>query len=474
MPASTPSRRTRTAGRTSTWRRSDRSARRRSTPTIYWELDSTPADVILEDGKRYTVLCAIDIYSRRPVFWVDERSSSYAIARLMRKAILRLGVPENVVIDNGKDYKSNHFASICGNLKIEQQTVPPFSGDMKPHVERIFGTLSRELFEEMEGYIGHDVAERSRIESRRGFAHRIESKSKWYEEEKKKRKKAFRDAFAIKKENLGLELKVPMSADALQKWIDGWVENIYEKRKHGSLDCSPLQQWHKAEGWVHGIPDPRMLDILLGESFVRKVGKKGIRLHGALYQHVKLAEHVGRRVRLLTDDDMGHVFVYAMNYAPICIAEDYAYTGKSRAQLAEGKRISARISREMAKLLEEWEQTSREMDPSIKDRIEAAAEAAGRPLPVTAVTKSTEMVHAVLEGSKTFAAQDAEAAEASNLMTMEGEKLTPSGRPVFRQLLDRFVWDIEHDMVDDDTQRLSANRPEIWELAEKTAKRKSG
>ncbi len=444
-------------------------------PNHYWELDSTPADVILKDGKRYTVLCAIDIYSRRAVYWVDERSSSYAIARLMRKAILRFGIPENVVIDNGKDYKSNHFASICHNLEINQQTVPPFSGDMKPHVERVFGTLSRELFEEMEGFIGHDVAERSRIESRRGFAHKIESKSKWYEEARKKEKKAFTEGFRIKKENLGLELKVSLDAEQLQGWIDAWNENIYEKRKHGSLDRSPLQQWHRAaEGWVKGIPDPRMLDILLGESFERKVGKKGIRLQGALYQHVALAEYVGHHVRLMTDDDMGRVFVYRMNYAPICIAEDYEYTGKSRAELAEGKRISSRIAREHAKLLEEWEEASRKMDPSIKDRIEASAAEAGTPLPVMAVTKPTEIIHSVLEASKTFAEQDAAAAEDSNIMTMEGEKLTPSGRPQFRALLDRFVWDIANGMVDDDTKRLAEKKPEIWELAEKESKRKSG
>lgn len=444
-------------------------------PNHYWELDSTPADVILKDGKRYAVLCAIDVYSRRAVYWVDERSSSYAIARLMRKAILRLGIPDNVVIDNGKDYKSNHFASICQNLEINQQTVPPFSGDMKPHVERVFGTLSRELFEEMEGFIGHDVAERSRIEGRRGFAHKIKSKSKWYEEARKKERKAFTEGFRIKKENLGLELKVSLDAEQLQSWIDAWNENLYEKRKHGSLDCSPMQQWHKAaSGWVKGIPDPRMLDILLGESFVRKVGKKGIRLQGAIYQHVGLAECIGEHVRLMTDDDMGRVFVYAMNYAPICIAEDYEFTGKSRAELAEGKRISSRISREMAKLLEEWEEASREMDPSIKDRIEAAAAEAGTPLPVMAVTKPTEIVHSVMEASKTFAEQDAAAAEASNIMTIEGEKLTPSGRPVFHALRDRFLWDIANNMVDDDTRRLAEQKPEIWELAEKESQRKSG
>jgi len=438
----------------------------------YWELDSTPADVITKDGKRYAILGMIDVFSRRPVFWVDERSSSYSIARLLRKAILKLGIPEYAVIDNGKDYKSNHFASICYNLGIKQETVPPFSGDMKPHIERIFGTMSRELFEELEGYTGHSVAERTQIESRRGFAHKIQSKAKWYAEVREKEKKSFSEGFRIKKENLGLEIQVPVDANELQKWVDGWADNIYERREHSTLRMSPLKKWEKSFMPVKAVPDPRMLDILLGESFERKVGKKGIRLQGALYQHVKLAYHVGEHVRIMTDDEMGHVFVYEMNYAPICIAEDYEYTGKSRAQLAEGKRVSHRISREMAKLLEEWEETSRKLDPSIKDRIEREAFAKGQELPAAtpAVAKHTQVMRGVMEASQTFAAQDKQSAQESNVVSMEGEKLMPSGRPVFKNFYDRLLWDLNNDRVDEGTMKIANAHPDLWEMAQKEKK----
>ncbi len=443
-------------------------------PNHYWELDSTPADVITKDGKRYAILGMIDVFSRRTVFWVDERSSSYSIARLLRKAMLKLGIPEHVVIDNGKDYKSNHFASICYNLGIVQETVPPFSGDMKPFIERMFGTMARELFEEIEGYSGHSVEEKSAIESRRGFAHKIQSKSKWYEEAKKREKKTFADSFKIRKENLGLEVQVPVDASELQKWIDAWTDNIYEKRNHGSLGCSPLKQWSKSFMPVKAVPDKRMLDVLLGESFERKVGKKGIRLNGATYQNVKLAYHIGDHVRIMTDDDMGHVYVYKMNYEPICIAEDYEWTGKSRAELAEGKRISHRISREMAKLLEEWEEASRKMDPTIKDRIEAAAVENAKALPTStsAVAKETAVIRGVMEASQTFAEHDEAAAACSNVMNMEGEKLLPSGRPAFKSYYDRMLWDLNHDMVDESTNALADEYPETWERAEKEFNRK--
>ncbi|MDD2267044.1 transposase family protein [Sulfuricurvum sp.] len=444
-------------------------------PNHYWELDSTPADIICRDGKRYAILGMIDIYSRRCVFWVDERSSSYSIARLLRKAILRLGIPENVVVDNGKDYQSNHFDSICYNLGIAKVTVPPFSGDMKPHIERMFGTLSRELFEELDGYIGHSVAERSAIQSRRGFAHKIESQAKWREEARKAEQKEFENRFAIKKSNLGLELKLPIEADQLQKIIDKWCDNIYEHRGHSGIkDKTPVAKWKEQAIPVKGISDSRMLDLLLGESFERKVGKKGIRLDGALYQHVALAEYVGEIVRIMTHSDMGYVSVYRMNYEPICVAEDYEYMGKSRAELAEGKRIGHRIAREYAKLLETWEETSRRLDPTIRDRIEASMEerSGWSGAATIAVSKTTETIRAVSDGVRAFAMADEKALEESNIINMNGEKLLPSGRPTFNQLVDRFMWDLEHDMVDESTDKLKQKQPDLWDIAYREHERK--
>lgn len=438
----------------------------------FWELDSTPCDIICKDGKRYAILGMVDVYSRRCTFWVDEKSSSYSISRLLRKAILKLGVPEHVVVDNGKDYQSNHFDSITYNLGVQKVTVPPFSGDMKPHIERLFGTLSSQLFEELEGYIGHSVAEKSEIESRRGFAHKIASQAKWYEQAKKEEKRKFCQSLAIKKDNLGLEVKVPVDAERLQQIIDGWVEGIYEKREHSSLGKSPLKRWAETFMPVKSISDPRALDILLGESFERRVGKKGIRLNGALYQHVQLANYIGEMVRIMCDDNMGHVYVYKMNYEPICIAEDYEYTGKSRAELAEGKRISHRIAREYAKLLEEWEGISRKVDPSIRHRIDASLKENFPLVSTKVVSKVTEISSAVMEASKEFARQDEQAVATSNIVSMEGEKLLPSGRPAFTQLVDRFMWDLEHDTVDESTNRLKEKKPELWEIAFKEYERK--
>ena len=69
-----------------------------------WELDSTTADIICSDGKRYAIVGAIDVWSRRARVLVVPSSRATAIAALLRRCLLDWGVPEAVRTDEGKDY----------------------------------------------------------------------------------------------------------------------------------------------------------------------------------------------------------------------------------------------------------------------------------------------------------------------------------------------------------------------------------
>jgi transposase InsO family protein len=262
---------------------------------MIWELDGTPADLLCADGKRYMILGAIDVYSRRVVYSVEEKSNSYAIARLLRKAILRLGVPEQVVIDNGRDYTSNHFNSICLHLGIDQKIVAPFSGDLKPHIERSFRTLS-EMFEELSGYSGHSVAEKMAIKSRKSYEDRQKSIEKWRAEQKLGKEEAKK--IWIAKENDGQIIEVKYSAEQLQQIIDAWVAQIYETRIHSgkNMSLSPLEKWAKTPAPPKTIENERTLDLLLGESATRMVGKEGIRSFRApADRFVRRVQSVSRR-----------------------------------------------------------------------------------------------------------------------------------------------------------------------------------
>lgn len=441
----------------------------------YWELDSTPADIICVDGKRYSIMAALDVYTRRVVFHVSETSSSYSIAQLLRKAILILGIPENVVIDNGKDYTSNHFMSVCYNLKINPVIVPPFSGDKKPHVERIFGTLSREMFMQVAGFVGANVSQRAQIQARQSFAQKINSIEKWRQMNNARsdeEKRVIKDAWKIKKENLGLRLEVLKTADELQDLCDKWVSNIYEQRKHSNLSMTPVHKWNKCPITVKSIPDESMLNLLLGESVIRKIGKKGIAFDGANYWHDNLIDHMGESAYVLAPDDKGYIWVHDMDMKVICIADDPSFMGQSRAMAKRAAKKWNALTKHLDKMLHEAKELA---DVTIEDRIHEVKHTVNTH--TIATVKRTKVIDALIEAAPIVEAQDLKDLEKSNKYDFkkkdeEGKpkKVLPSGRPSFNSKVERFIWVIENNAWNDKDKVLKEKHPDLYELAKSQAK----
>ncbi len=442
----------------------------------YWELDSTPADIICEDGKRYAIMAAIDVFTRRVVFHVSETSSSYSISQLLRKAILKLGIPENVVIDNGKDYTSNHFMSICYNLKINPVIVPPFSGDKKPHIERMFGTLSRQLFMQVPGFVGANVSQRAQIQARQSFAQKINSIEKWKKlnaSRTEEEQKAIKDAWKIKKENLGLRLEVLKTADELQDLCDKWVLNIHEQEKHKTLGISPVAKWNRCPMTVKSIPDASMLNLLLGESIIRKIGKKGIAYDGLNYWHDDLIDHMGENAFILVPDDMGYIFVHKTDMTFIAIAEDPAHTGQSRAMAKRAAKRWTALTKHLDKMLYEAKSIA---DISIMDRIEAVKDRVETH--TIAVTKRSEVIDAVIKNAPIIELADLKAMEKSKKYDFKNKdeegvpiKVLPSGRPAFKGKIERFIWVLEHpEAINEKDKELMDKYPDLYEIAKSQAK----
>lgn len=283
-----------------------------------WELDSTPADVMLTDG-RHSIIGVLDVYTRRGKLLVTKTSKATAIATLVRHALLDWGVPEEAKTDNGQDYTSNHIKRVFASLDIEHTLCPPFQPWHKPHIERFFGTFTRDLVELLRGYIGHSVAERKAIESRRSFADRLMSR--------------------------GEVVEVNMSAADFQKFCDSWCEDIYLHRGHeglgGKTPFEVLAAWREP---VRRIEDERALDILLAEaparngmcSAMRISQKAGLRVDNGTYFAPELEAYIGQQVQVRFDpQDMGHVFVFGgpdMQF--VCIAGDPERTGINRQEVA--------------------------------------------------------------------------------------------------------------------------------------------
>ncbi|MCC7546153.1 MAG: transposase [Burkholderiales bacterium] len=294
-----------------------------------WELDSTPGDVMLTDG-RHNLIGVVDVYTRRARILVAKTSKAVSVATLMRRALLDWGVPESAKTDGGAEYVSRHLRRVFADLSVTHLECAPFSPWEKPHVERFFRTFSHGLVELLDGFVGHNVAERQDIEARRSFAQRLFQK----------------DA----------TVELLMSAQELQGFCDRWCEDLYHHEAHEGLNG--MTPFAVAAAWPEQprrIHDERALDVLLAApagNGQRIVQKKGIALDGAWFIAPELALHVGDAVDVRIDpQDLGRLYVYR-DAAFLCIAECPERTGMDRQEVATRARTlqRERIQEERAAL----------------------------------------------------------------------------------------------------------------------------
>lgn len=245
------------------------------------------------------------------------------IAEVLRRVLTEWGVPENIIKDNGQDYVSMHIHQILAAFAIHAPFVPHFTPEAKPHVERFFGTLARGLLEELPGYIGHGVADRKAIESRRTFADRI-----------------------LKKKET---LEINLSPEELQSAINAWIERIYSQRVHSGLKVCPEARRAQSPKQPSRVADLAALEIVLMPEAARTVHKKGIKVDD-WYQAAELGHHVGKKVRVkVNTGDITELYVYTMEGRHICNAYDskarpMSVAGMVAAKKSQRKAIRQRVA----------------------------------------------------------------------------------------------------------------------------------
>lgn len=311
-----------------------------------WETDASPADILVLDPnapsgrRRMALIAVIDVYSRRAKVRVCETSTARNVLAVLRDFILDVGFPQTVKMDNGQDFAAVHVAYAFQALKIEQRFCTPFKPEEKPHVERFFGTLTRDHLALLPGFVGHNVADRKAIEARRAFSNRLGEADKL--------------------------IDVSMTAEDLQASINAWLEADYHARSHEGIGMSPRL---KAANWIgerRGVSDERALDMLLAQpadgNGMRVVGKKGLRVEGTYFISPELALHIGAHVSVrLLDDDMGRIVVYSASGEFICVAEAPERTGADRREIAIAAK---RVQREdQAEARRELNRKKRELQP---------------------------------------------------------------------------------------------------------------
>jgi len=297
-------------------------------PNDIWEFDSTPADVMLKDG-RHSIIAVIDVFTRRVKLWVAKTSSSEGICLLLRKTILDWGMLNEeglAVTDNGSDYVSNRVSGLFDMLENNQHRTKAYSGWEKPFVEKFFKTLSHSLFEKLPSYIGHNVNDRKQIEAAKSFAERI-SKKETREDKKVE------------------ELK--LTSEELQQFLDDWLEYQYHHTVHSELKDTPFNVYQQSAYQPRMITNPDALNLLLnfiGEAtVVRGIVKAG----SVKYTAPELMEAAWNRkkVRVFVDpSDVGRAVLYPLDV----IGEDSGWIEVVNQDLI-GKEISPQVFAERRK-----------------------------------------------------------------------------------------------------------------------------
>lgn len=234
-------------------------------------------------------------------FNINLQPNSQTIGLALRHAILPKenkdyymhGVPSQVLIDNGKDYRSHHLNGTIKNFKVDfdihtkgvfadlgitPRYCKPYSPWAKPP-ERFFGTLTDQLVKTLAGWCGNKPENRP--------------------------------------EKLILELKNMhlLTLHQLNEIIENWIVYRYHRNKHAGADMgnrSPNEVWADRIGAVK-VPSERALDILLMKVESRTVQPYGITFMGKdnIYWNDRLIPYIGHRVTIrYSPDKIGELLVF--------------------------------------------------------------------------------------------------------------------------------------------------------------------
>ncbi len=374
-------------------------------PNQLWEMDSTPGDVLLADGKRHAVLGVIDVYTRRRMFLVARTSRSGAIMSLIRRAIAAWGVPAAIKTDNGSDYTAIQLDAALLGLGIGHPLCPPFTPHAKPHIERAIGALMHEHFELLDGFIGHDVAQRKAIESRRSFAERLFDS--------------------------GDSVELRMTPEQLQASVDLYCDRVSAKPRDELAGRSPAQA---AAGFPVAIAAERALDVFLAPSAdggIRVVGKKGIKIGGGFYNHAELGGLEGKEVQTKVDEaNLGRCWVFHLDGQYICEAVDYVRLGISASEVAAARRAHQKeVLKQQKRALKEASRafdTRAAIDAITSERTEAAVAAADNvvSLPRSVIEHASPGIASVMAADGSRPPSDGQIAAAQAAMAARASQRT--------------------------------------------------
>lgn len=204
-----------------------------------------------ENQKRYTVVGLIDRYSGVCSYAIGKSENIHTVKRALAKYIAKFGVPQTIIGDNGKAFKSHEMAGTFESLDIEYRAVRAYSGWLKPYIERSWRSFQDNFSQNLAGFIGHSVEQRQAIEF--GF-------SKMERRLKKGQKTNLKEMLLVK----DLE-------DLIDRYVDGFINARWIDR----LGATPNDVF-KRDGLQVKRLSALAVNARLGQLISKKVYKKGI------------------------------------------------------------------------------------------------------------------------------------------------------------------------------------------------------
>ncbi|PZU93085.1 MAG: integrase [Chelatococcus sp.] len=320
-----------------------------------WQIDASPVDAMCIDG-RHSIYVCIDYWSRRIILFVSKTPRSEAVQLLMRKAILAWGVPDAVKTDNGSDFVARATVRLFARLQIEAIRSAAFSPWQKGVVERNIRTFQTDCARMLQGFVGHNVAQRKKIEGRKAFSQRLGQENAAF--------------------------NVTMTGEELQRICDSWAEGIYAHHAHRGLkNMTPFAKASSSTQPIRTVDADALAALLMqapkGDGY-RTVGKKGILLDDYHYQPMGLLP--GDRVFVTLDPaDKGTIWLFADESMdrPLGRAVCGELAGIDRAELlAQRKAMQARMVEEQMAESKAMLRSKRVTDRTVLDH--RMAEAASR------------------------------------------------------------------------------------------------
>jgi putative transposase len=164
------------------WRLDQDTPRHGDRPFERCYIDHTPLDIKLRCSRTDKVLgrpwatFLMDGFTRRLLaIWITFDPPSYrSVMMVLRVCVLRHGrLPETVVVDNGKEFKSTYLDTLLACYEVIKAVRPAAQARFAAIIERLFGTAHTMFIYQLEGNMQNDKRGRDATKAVRAEAHAV-------------------------------------------------------------------------------------------------------------------------------------------------------------------------------------------------------------------------------------------------------------------------------------------------------------